>query len=146
MQILDSQTFLTRLGLSMSDITAVGAITWDVMPAFPSPTAFASQFYSPTVAEGTVGAALTIDWNRGQVHTATLSDALVLTFSNPLDGGRYVLALTQDNPGSRTVTWPANVKWSGGSAPTLTTTAGQTDLIGFIYLGTSYYGAAALNY
>jgi hypothetical protein len=43
----------------------------------------------------------------------------------------FTLVLIQDNTGARTVTWPTNVKWPGGTAPTLSTGAGKVDWIGF---------------
>jgi len=36
--------------------------------------------------------------------------------------------MVQDGTGSRTVTWPGTVKWSGGTAPTLTTDGGGIDI------------------
>jgi len=50
--------------------------------------------------------------------------------------------LHQDATGSRTVTWPGSVKWSGG-APTLTTTASAVDILVFESLngGTTWYGS-----
>jgi hypothetical protein len=44
--------------------------------------------------------------------------------------------LIQGGSGSNTIpTWPSSVRFSGGTAPTLTTTNGKTDYIGFIYNG-----------
>ena len=59
---------------------------------------------------------------------------------------RLRLKLVQDGTGSRTVTWPT-IKWAGGAAPTLTTTATTgTDIITFEYDGTSYFGVSSLNF
>ena len=41
--------------------------------------------------------------------------------------------LKQDGTGSRTITWGGDFRFSGGTAPTLTTTGGKTDYLGFIY-------------
>lgn len=38
----------------------------------------------------------------------------------------------QDATGSRTVTWPNTVKWSGGAAPVLTTTPGKADHVSLL--------------
>lgn len=98
-------------------------------------------------ANGSSGAAATISWNNGMVQKITLTDAATLTFSNPISGvAQYRLDLTQDGTGSRTVTWPGTVVWQGGSAPTLTTAAGKTDICTFMYNGTNYYGVCTLNY
>jgi hypothetical protein len=44
------------------------------------------------------------------------------------------------------VNWAANVKWGGGTAPTLTTNRGQTDIITLYYNGTNYAASAGLNF
>ena len=60
-------------------------------------------------------------------------------------GQRFILRLKQGSGGSKTVgTWFGNrVMWPGGSAPTLSTTAGHVDLFGFLVTsgsaGTFYY-------
>ena len=76
----------------------------------------------------------TIDWNRGNQQSKTLgAPTTTLTFTAPSGPTRLVLILIQDGTGSRTVTWPANVKWPSATAPTLTTTAGRIDVISCIY-------------
>jgi hypothetical protein len=61
------------------------------------------------------------------------------TFSNPPPTGTQIaLIIIQDGTGSRTATWPGSVKWVGGTAPTLTTTASAKDLFHFIWDGTNY--------
>lgn len=93
----------------------------------------------------TDGATIALDWNNGLVQAVTLGGNRTFTFSNPIAPGRYLIVLKQDATGSRTITWPT-VKWRGGTAPTLTTTANKYDLITLIYDGTNYYGDASLNY
>lgn len=39
------------------------------------------------------------------------------------------LILIQDSTGGRTIDWPSEIKWPGGSAPTLTTTADKIDVV-----------------
>lgn len=55
-----------------------------------------------------------------------------LTFPAPAAGKSLSLALTQDATGGRLVTWPASVRWAGGTAPTLTPGANKTDRITFL--------------
>ena len=50
-----------------------------------------------------------------------------------------MLRLLQDGTGSRTVTWFSTIKWAGGSAPTLTTTASKADVFGFLCTATDAY-------
>lgn len=55
-----------------------------------------------------------------------------LTIANPTNvkaGQTWLLSLTQDGTGSRTVTWGSQYKWAGGTAPTLSTAASSKDVI-----------------
>lgn len=95
---------------------------------------------------GNSSTALTVNFNNGGAQFVTLTGNCTFTFSNPVEGGRYIIELLQDGTGSRLVTWPSTVKWPGGVAPTLTTTASRTDIITLYYNGTNYAGAYTLNY
>lgn len=97
------------------------------------------------VANGSVGATLTLNLDQGDWQTLTLTANCTFTFSAPVAGTVYRLMLTQDGVGSHTVTWPT-IRWAGGAAPTLTITAGKTDIITCLYDGTSYFCDAQLNY
>ena len=98
----------------------------------------AGSLYSVEVDNGTATGATTIDWSKSNTQTLVLgASPIALTFTNGQPGGHYTLALKQDATGSRLVTWPGNVRWSSGVAPTLTTTANKTDYIEFVYDGLS---------
>jgi hypothetical protein len=90
----------------------------------------------------------TIDWSLGNFfHFQFGAFNEVFTFTAPTKAGTFILKLVQDSVGSRTVTFPATVKWSGGTAPTLTTTATTgTDIITFYFDGTNYFGVEVLNF
>ena len=99
------------------------------------------------VAAGNITGAVALDWNDGNNQAGTLTGNVTLTLSNPIAGCWYQLRATQGGAGSYTVTWPANVKWQSGVAPTLTTTVGRTDIIALFYDGTNYLGTiAGLNW
>lgn len=102
--------------------------------------------YASTRFGLTDGATIALDWNNGNVQSVTLAGNRTFTFANPVDGGRYSILLRQDATGSRTITWPGTVLWSGGTAPTLTTTANKTDIVTFIWNGTSYFGTMSPNF
>jgi hypothetical protein len=87
-----------------------------------------------------------IDWDLGNVQQLTLTSSPTLTLNAGHAGGKYDLILTQDGTGSRTVIWPASVKWPSGTAPTLSTAPGAVDTISFIFDGTNYLGIYSLNY
>lgn len=87
------------------------------------------------------GAYTVPDMATATAHRLTLTGNATLTFPAAAAGKSFSLALVQDGTGSRTVTWPANVKWPGGTAPTLTTAANKTDVISFVcYDGVNYLG------
>src|SRR3954462_11296620 len=86
----------------------------------------------------TDAATIAVDWNNSVNQSVTVAGNRTFTFSNPTAGAIYSVAITQDAVGSRTITWPSTVKWAGGSAPTLTTTASRTDVVYFMYTGSFY--------
>ncbi len=65
------------------------------------------------------------------MNHVTLTGNCTFTFPTATAGRSFTLALKQGTPGSRTVTWPASVKWAGGTAPTLTTTTNAVDRFRF---------------
>lgn len=66
-------------------------------------------------------AANNIDLALGNVFTKTIAGATTLTVSNvPASGTVGTLILELTSAGSAVITWPANSKWAGGTAPTLT--------------------------
>jgi hypothetical protein len=74
-----------------------------------------------------------IDWSQGNAFRKTLEDGPnEITFSNSSDGQTIVVALTGSGA-STEVTWPTNVRWSGGTAPTQTTSG--RDVYTFVNMG-----------
>lgn len=82
--------------------------------------------YSETVyAGGNTGTSQTLAETNGNVQTWTMNGNCTFTMpsgSGLQAGTSLTLILTQDGTGSRTGTF-TGVKWAGGTAPTLTTTA-----------------------
>lgn len=102
--------------------------------------------YFTETDNGNSGTADTVDWTLSNKQKSTLTGNCTFTFTAPPGPCSLVLKLVQDGTGSRTVTWPATVHWSGGTAPTLTTTINKVDIITFYWDGTTYFGASTLNY
>jgi hypothetical protein len=75
--------------------------------------------------------AATTAWDMSTAINAewTIAGNRTLSVSNYRKGFTYVLAITQDATGSRTVTWPASFNWGAAGAPTLSTGAGKTDIV-----------------
>ena len=53
--------------------------------------------------------------------------------SNPTTGQYISILCIQDGTGSRTIAWNAAFEFTGGTAPTATTTAAKADLFTFRY-------------
>lgn len=94
----------------------------------------------------TSGAAQTIpDVTSNTLNDITLNANCTFTFPTAARGKSFTLILTQGS-GPFTATWPssATVKWSGGTAPTLTATSGKQDVITFTCIdGTHWLGFVA---
>ena len=90
----------------------------------------------------------TVSLSSGGSFSLVLSGNTTFTFANaPTTGASgFSVAITQDAGGSGfTVTWPASVRWPGGSAPDLTATANKSDAFVFTTSdgGTTYTGLVA---
>lgn len=78
-----------------------------------------------------------INWALGNMFTKTLLANTTFTFSGQVSGQTIVVRLT-NTASNWTVTWPS-VKWTSGTAPTMTPGA-TSDVYTFIYDGSSIYG------
>jgi hypothetical protein len=87
-----------------------------------------STDYVVTITDGTT---VTLDQSAGANHKVTLGGNRTLALTNPTVGQSVLLQVVQDATGSRTLSYPATIKWPSGTAPTLTTTASQSDWLGF---------------
>lgn len=98
---------------------------------------------------GTLTDSATINWDVSSAEQAEVTLGANRTMAAPTNliaGRSYTLFIIQDGTGSRTITWNAIFKWPGGVAPTLSTGAGDIDIINFIYDGTSLYGVAQTDF
>ena len=115
-------------GLDQISVNASGEVKLNQFYGYAS---VSGAFKTPLVS-GTDGATVTFDLNDSNTHRVTLGGNRTLAITNVSYGQKFTTRLTQDGTGSRTVTWFNNIHWAGGTAPTLTTTAHQTDVFGFI--------------
>jgi hypothetical protein len=84
------------------------------------------------------GATTAINFLAGKNVNLALNASTTLTLSNPRTGRPSVFWITQGNT-SNTITWPAAVKWQGGTAPDF---SGSTGL----YIVTLLYNSTSATY
>lgn len=100
-----------------------------------SETVFGDELVGQT--QDPAGATPTVNWALGPLHTLVLDQNCAPTFSNPILGQTYTLIIQQDSTGGWTFTWPSTVKVSGGSLPTVTSTASAEDTYSLYVAATS---------
>lgn len=130
-------TGTTAWSTTLTSPTIAGAtLSGAVTGADQVMSAVTHKDYSETVyAGGNTSTAVTLDETNGNTQTWTMTGNCTFTMpsgSGLQAGTALTLILTQDGTGSRTGAF-TSVKWAGGTAPTLTTTATTgVDILTFI--------------
>ena len=95
----------------------------------------------------TDAASIAIDFNAGQNFAVQLTDNRTLENpTNCVPGQTGSIFVIQDGTGSRTLSFGANYKFPGGTAPTLSTGASAADRIDYItFTSTNIHAVATLN-
>lgn len=96
------------------------------------------------VGEQTLTDAAGIDWDmdNGPSAKVTLGGNRTLNApSNHKAGSTYMLRVIQDGTGNRTLAYNAVFLFPGGTDPTLSTGAGDIDILSFYSDGTNLYGS-----
>lgn len=121
----DGTTVTNGLYLSATAAMGVGTTSPDAK------LAIAGSASTPPVAVAFSATAMTVNCYLSNVFTTTFTANVTTapTFSSPADGQTINWFITQDATGSRTMTWPANFKWPGGTAGVLSTGANAVDLV-----------------
>lgn len=114
---------------ALTDETGTGANVFATSPTLTTPTitGLNETKTAPTISSGV----LALNCALGNVFHVSLNAAITsITFSNiPASNTAYglTLAFTADGT-ARAVTWGAAIKWSNGTAPTLTSTLNKVDI------------------
>lgn len=129
---------MARLPTVGGDTNDWGSVLNDFLAVSHSSTGVVvstAQTYSPSSS-----ATATLDLSLSNQHYITMpAGNITIALSNSSANQIFIVSITQDSGGSRTVTWFSTIKWAGGSAPTLTTTASKRDTFGFIRTGSGTY-------
>ena len=118
-----------NLAAALTDETGSGLAVFATSPTLTTATitSLVETKTAPAISSGT----LTLNCSLGNVFAVSLNAAITtLTISNiPTTGNAFgiTLAFTMDGT-ARAVTWGAAIKWSGGTAPTLTSTNAKVDI------------------
>ena len=133
-------------GNGTSAFTAVTAPSGTIVGTSDTQTLTNKTLTNPTVTNyvetpysANSSTAITLDLTNGTVQIITLTGNATITMPTATSGKSFVMLLKQDGTGSRTVTW-STVKWAGGTAPTITSTASRQDILSFFADGTNWYG------
>ncbi len=83
----------------------------------------------------TDGATIAVDASLGNDFRVTIGGNRTMgTPANPANGQQIIFQVTQGSGGSSAITWDTGYEFSTGlPQPTLSSAAGQTDLLGFVY-------------
>lgn len=129
--------------ISGVDITASSEIKTDEFTAVTASTPMKfndGAYTNPISYTPDAAGTATLDVSQSNLHAITMpAGNITIAISNETAGQIFIVEITQDGTGSRTVTWFSTIKWAGGSAPTLTTTASKRDTFAFRCTGTDTY-------
>lgn len=93
---------------------------------------FGKRTYFNTIT-GNTGTGYTADLSESNIFKLTATDNFTFDYTNA-KSGTYIFIIEQDGIGSRTISFASSkFRAAGGSAPTLTTTSGATDILSCIY-------------
>jgi len=112
-----------------SDATKNSATVTLTNKTLTKPTFQASVQNVVTIA-ATVGGTTTLDLSTSNCFIVTLGGNTTIALSNATVGQHFWIKYVQDATWSRIVTQFTTIKWAGGTAPTLTTTANKYDWMG----------------
>jgi hypothetical protein len=120
----------------VSDETGSGVLVFNNTPSLTNPTV---TNYVETLYSANTATAITVALTNGTVQNLTLTGNATITMPTAVAGKSFIIILSQDATGSRTVTW-STVVWPSATAPTITTTASKKDIFSFFSDGTNWYG------
>jgi hypothetical protein len=103
--------------------------------ALTASTSVEQAAVAPTVVTLTDAATISVNAAAGSDFRVTLNGSRTMGApSNPVDGQQIIFQITQGSAGSASITWGNGYAFSTElPRPALSTTAGLTDLLGFIY-------------
>ena len=126
-------------GYALTTSDGAGTLAWtQVTTPTSTETMTNKTLTSPKITVQTLAATATPTWDMSAGNMGTLAlgaNITAITTTNLPTTGSIAIRITQDST-PRTITWPngdgtstLKVKWSGGTAPTLSTGSGAVDMV-----------------
>ena len=126
---------------TIGSTTGSGAVVLQTTPSITTPVITGYTETAPAITNSST--AVTLSLSSGTVLSYTLTGNCTFTMPTATSGTSFILKLIQDGTGSRTATF-TGVKWPGGTAPTITTTASTgLDILSFVCINSVWYGTYA---
>jgi len=125
-----------NLATAVTDETGTGSLVFGTNPSVTNPTV---TNYVETLYSANTSTAITVSLANGTVQNLTLTGNATITMPTAVAGKSFIIILSQDATGGRTVTW-STVSWPSATAPTITSTASKKDIYSFFSDGTNWYG------
>ena len=126
---------------TIGSTTGSGAVVLQTTPSITTPVITGYTETAPSIANSST--AVTLSLSSGTVLSYTLTGNCTFTMPTATSGTSFIVKLIQDGTGSRTATF-TGVKWPGGTAPTITTTATTgLDILSFVCINSVWYGTFA---
>ena len=122
-------------GTGVTTSTGSGNVVLSTSPTLTNSTI---TNYTETTFTANSGSAITLSLANGTVQNITLTGTATITMPAAVQGKSFFMYL-RSGAGSYSVTW-STVKWPGGTAPTITSTASRLDIYSFFSDGTNWYG------
>ncbi len=123
-------TWTNNFGASFSTITAGVIQSTEIYVS--SATVVFDAYILPSFVDKS-----TVSWANSNVQFSSVTANVTYVFNPPESTGAKTATLTLylwTGAGSHTAAWPATVHWSGGSAPTITSTANKYDIVTCKYI------------
>jgi hypothetical protein len=125
---------LQNTTITLSATGTIAAASGTMTLTNPTVTNYVETLYSANTST-----AITVSLTNGTVQNLTLTGNATITMPTAVAGKSFIIILSQDATGSRTVTW-STVSWPSATAPTVTSTASKRDIFSFFSNGTSWFG------
>lgn len=136
-----------QVTLAAATLTANRTITF---PDKDGILALTSDIYGgrAAITLASTAGSCTVDWSLSGTFNLTLTEATTMVMTNPTVGQEIRITIYNPPTLSYAVTWPAAVKWVGGTAPTQTAggAGGKTDLYILKNIAGNTYGRQLAGY